>query len=78
MKTAVGLQLKSLAKSYGPVEAVKSVDLTVYEGELLSLLNGQRLVVATEMTVCSREINCGLITVVTNIHLTQGVTWALQ
>ncbi|TMD75055.1 MAG: ATP-binding cassette domain-containing protein, partial [Chloroflexi bacterium] len=38
MKTAVGLQLKSLAKSYGPVEAVKSVDLTVYEGEFLTLL----------------------------------------
>ena len=38
MKTAVGLELKSLAKSYGPVEAVKGVDLTVYEGEFLTLL----------------------------------------
>ena len=38
MKTAVGLQLTSLTKSYGPVEAVKGVDLTVYEGEFLTLL----------------------------------------
>ena len=38
MKTAVGLELKSLTKSYGPVEAVKGVDLTVYEGEFLTLL----------------------------------------
>jgi ABC-type Fe3+/spermidine/putrescine transport system ATPase subunit len=38
MKTAIGLQLKGLAKSYGPVEAVKGVDLTVYEGEFLTLL----------------------------------------
>jgi ABC-type Fe3+/spermidine/putrescine transport system ATPase subunit len=37
-KEAVGLQLKSLAKSYGPVEAVKGVDLAVYEGEFLTLL----------------------------------------
>ena len=38
MRTVVGLQLKGLAKSYGPVEAVKGVDLTVYDGEFLTLL----------------------------------------
>jgi len=38
MKTAIGLQLKGLAKSYGPVEAVKGVDLSVFEGEFLTLL----------------------------------------
>ena len=37
-KGAVGLQLKALAKSYGPVEAVKGVDLVVYDGEFLTLL----------------------------------------
>ena len=38
MKTAIGLQLKGLAKSYGPVEAVKGVDLSVFEGEFLTVL----------------------------------------
>ena len=38
MTAAVGLQLKDLTKSYGPVEAVKGVDLTVYDGEFLTLL----------------------------------------
>jgi len=38
MRTVVGLQLKGLAKSFGPVEAVKGVDLTVYDGEFLTLL----------------------------------------
>jgi ABC-type Fe3+/spermidine/putrescine transport system ATPase subunit len=37
MKTA-GLHLNGLVKSYGLVEAVKGVDLTVYEGEFMTLL----------------------------------------
>ena len=37
-KNVVGLHLKALTKSYGPVEAVKGVDLTVYDGEFLTLL----------------------------------------
>ena len=37
-KSVVGLHLKGLAKSYGAVEAVKGVDLTVYDGEFLTLL----------------------------------------
>ena len=38
MEKKVALELRGISKSFGKIQANKNVDLTVYEGEILSVL----------------------------------------
>ncbi|MHB8311712.1 MAG: ABC transporter ATP-binding protein [Candidatus Dormibacteria bacterium] len=59
---AVAIQVRGLVKSYGPVEAVRGVDLAVRQGEVFALLGpngaGKTTVVEILEGYCRRDAGC--------------------
>ncbi|MHB1500630.1 MAG: ABC transporter ATP-binding protein [Candidatus Dormibacteria bacterium] len=62
---AVAIQVRGLVKSYGPVEAVRGVDLAVRQGEVFALLGpngaGKTTVVEILEGYCRRDAGCVLV-----------------
>ena len=63
--TSAAIEIRSLRKSYGPVEAVRGIDLTVSEGEVFGLLgpNGAGKTTTVEIVEGFRRRDAGTVSV---------------